>query len=119
MGTALHHLSGGTPLYWGDTPDGRFCLGTCLEDLSACRPSATALPAGCLYASDGPTSAKLPGSTGFVLAPSDHRGVLLSFVESHKPGRRWRDVKAVPRMTEDGKLCGSVYKVSSESQLVP
>lgn len=114
-----HHHPGATPLFWGDTTDGRFCIGTCLEDLAACNPTATALPPGCLYASDGPTTAKSPGSTGFVLAPGDHRGVLLSFVESLKPGRRWRDVKAVPRMTEDGKLCGSVYKVSSESQLVP
>lgn len=109
---------GATTLHWGAAPDGRFLLGTCAEDLHGCSPSATLFPAGSLYASDGPNCMVYPGDHGFILPREPQHGALFSFVESAVPGQRWREMKAVPRLTQEGTLCGAVYKVASEANIV-
>lgn len=55
------------------------------------------------------------GDQGWVLAQDDWPGQLLSFL---KDGRaRWRSVRAIPRITSQGVLCGAVYKVASMSDM--
>lgn len=114
---AARDRAGAAPLFWGSTPDNRFMLGSSTADLGACAPSATPFPAGSLYASQGPNVALHPGQGGWIMPGSPHHGSLHSFVQSRVPGRKWRDLKAVPRLTPDGCLFGSVYKVASEANL--
>lgn len=109
--------TGAAPMYWGSTKDNRFMLGCALKDLEACSPSATPFPAGCLYASEGPNVAVHAGQGGWIMPGRPHHGNLFSFVESQLPGRKWRELKAIPRMTPEGTLCGAVYKVASEQNL--
>ena len=45
-----------------------------------------------------------------MIAQDDWPGQLLSFVRD-KAG--WRGVRAIPRITSKGVLCGAVYKVAS------
>jgi hypothetical protein len=115
---AARDRQGSQPLYWGSTEDGRFMFGSSYDDLSECNPSATPFPAGSLYASERHLLAESPGDKGWVIPASEMwPGQLLSFMEGRLPGRKWRDVKAIPRVTSKGYVCGAVYKVASELNL--
>lgn len=113
---AARDRNGASPLYWGSS-DNRFMLGVSLDDLEPCSPSATPFPAGSLYASEGPNVVLHPGQGGWIMPGRPHHGNLFSFVESNSPSRKWRELKAIPRMTPEGTLCGAVYKVASEANL--
>jgi hypothetical protein len=43
-------------------------------------------------------------------------GQLLSFVKGEGAGG-WRSVRAIPRITSKGVLCGAVYRVASRTDL--
>ncbi|GBF90749.1 hypothetical protein Rsub_03050 [Raphidocelis subcapitata] len=120
---AVHHrvfaardAAGAQPLYWGATAEGQLLLGSHLDDLEECDPTATLFPAGTMFASERHIVAFSPGDRGWVLSDDDYPGRLFSFI--HEPdGRRWRGVKAIPRLTPQGLLCGAVYRVASAQQL--
>ncbi len=61
----------------------------------------------------------LAGDKGWVIAQDDWPGQLLSFLkDKDKDGSaRWRSVRAIPRITSKGVLCGAVYKVASMSDM--
>ena len=45
-------------------------------------------------------------------------GELLSFIRAPPHSKRhWRSVRAVPRLTANGVVCGAVYRVASLSEL--
>lgn len=117
---AARDAEGVQPLYWGVTGDSRLVFGTDPRKLDGCAPTATPFPAGTLFASHDATLCHSPGTRGWVIR-GDHPlpGQLLSFVASKRPTaqKRWREVKAVPRMDAEGHICGAVYRVSSEPQL--
>lgn len=110
------------PLYWGITPDERFMISSHVEDLVDCDPSATPFPAGALFASETTLRAENPGPAGWIIPGESHPGRLLSFVET-KAGHlahsvpAWRTVRAVPRVTSRGLICGAVYRVASERNI--
>ncbi|KAK9832751.1 hypothetical protein WJX81_008373 [Elliptochloris bilobata] len=111
---AARDRAGAQPLYWGASPDGRFMLGSDPIDLAACDPTPTAFPAGTLYASEGRQRVCSPGERGWVIAGETWPGQLLSFLRDPINTSRWRDVKAIPRLTSQGSMCGAVYRVASE-----
>lgn len=112
---AARDAHGSQPLFWGTTDDGQLMFGTVGDDLTACYPSAAPFPAGTLFASERHTVAYCPGRWGWVIADDESPGQLLSFVKSDK--ERWRHVKAIPRITSKGVMCGAVYKVASQPNI--
>ncbi|KAK9918333.1 hypothetical protein WJX75_003254 [Coccomyxa subellipsoidea] len=114
---------GSQEMHWGVTDDGRFMFGSEDIDLKDCNPTATPFPSGTLYASEGESIATSPGDKGWVMAGEQWPGQLLSFMRTQHPVPQsmtpWRDVKAIPRVTSKGLLCGAVYRVASEQQLAP
>ncbi|BDA46854.1 g11016 [Coccomyxa elongata] len=121
---AARDRQGAQDMHWGVTDDGRFMFGSEDIDLRECNPTATPFPAGTLYASEGESIAMSPGDKGWVMAGEEWPGQLLSFVRRTRPPmptavNAWRDVKAIPRVTSKGMLCGAVYRVASEQQLAP
>lgn len=114
---AARDADGGQPLFWGATDQGQLLLGSSLDDLEGCEPTATLFPAGTLFASTRHTVAYSPGAKGWVIDEGDWPGQLLSFVVDDD-GRHWRGIKAIPRVTSKGQLFGAVYKVASTRALV-
>lgn len=108
---AARDAEGLEPMYWGVTEDGKFMLGTDINDLTECNPSATHFPAGTMYMSQGDVLAVHPGEMGWIIPHEQWPGKLFAFVESmdHK---HWRAVQAIPRVTSKGCICGTVYKVA-------
>lgn len=114
---AARDAQGSQPLFWGTTEDGRFMFGSRADDLMECNPSATMFPAGSLFVSEGNSAlACSPGDKGWVIS-CDWEGQLYSFMPGMAIQRRWREVKAIPRMREDGAVCGAVFRVASERVL--
>ncbi|KAI8468857.1 MAG: aluminum induced protein-domain-containing protein [Monoraphidium minutum] len=109
---------GAQPLYWGATGEGQLLIGSHLDDMEECNPTATHFPAGTLFASERHTVAFSPGDRGWVISEGDWPGRLFSFLRD-SDGTHWRGVKAIPRVTSKGYLCGAVYKVASAQQLPP
>lgn len=103
------------PLYWGSTDEGQLMFSTHPGDLAGCSPTATLFPAGTLFATERHMVAYQPGDKGWVIAQDDWPGQLLSFLSDGAAG--WRGVRAIPRITSKGVLCGAVYKVASLSDL--
>eukprot|EP00884_Botryococcus_braunii_P014886 jgi/Botrbrau1/23399/Bobra.0051s0045.2 len=111
---AARDAFGGQPLFWGTTDDGRFMFGSRVDDLLECNPSATLFPAGSLFLSEGNSAlACSPGDKGWFIS-CDWAGQLFSFIPGMTIPRRWRDVKVIPRVKEDGTVCGAVFRVASE-----
>lgn len=113
---AARDSEGAQPLYWGATEEGQLLLGSHLDELEGCSPTATAFPPGTLFASTRHTVAFSPGSKGWVINEGDWPGQLLSFMLD-SDGQHWRGIKAIPRINSQGQLFGAVYKVASEQQL--
>lgn len=103
---------GSQPLFWGATDEGSLLFGSSLDDLEECNPTATMFPAGTLFASERHTLAYAPGDKGWIISDNDWPGQLFSFL-LEADGQHWRGVKAIPRVTPEGTLCGAVYKVAS------
>ena len=77
----------------GATHEGQLLLGSHIEDLDGCDPTATAFPGGTLFASERHTLAYLPGERGWVISDDgDYPGRLFSFVRG-ADGEHWRGVK--------------------------
>jgi hypothetical protein len=114
---AARDPEGGQPLYWGATDEGQLLLGSHLNDLDGCDPTATMFPPGTLFASTKHTVAYSPGSKGWVISEGDWPGQLLSFMMD-TDGQHWRGVRAIPRINSKGQLFGAVYKVASTQQIV-
>lgn len=113
---AARDPAGAQPLFWGATPDGQLMFGSCLEDLAACNPTATSFPPGTLFASERHMMAYSPGDKGWVIeGTEDYPGQLLSFLKAD--AEHWRTVKAIPRITSKGVMCGAVYKVASQPDI--
>ncbi len=51
-----------------------------------------------------------PGEAGWVIAGEDVPGELVSFVAADDAAH-FRGVRAIPRITSKGMVCGAVYKV--------
>lgn len=115
---AARDSEGCAALHWGTTDDGRFIFGSDPIDLTECNPSASPFPAGTLYASEGDTRASYPGDMGWVMTGEAWPGTLTSFVRG-RPDNHWRDIKAIPRVTSQGCVCGAVYRVASERSFQP
>lgn len=113
---AARDAEGGQPLYWGATDEGQLLLGSNLDDLEGCDPTATMFPQGTLFASTQHTVAFSPGNKGWVINEGDWPGQLFSFLVD-ADGQHWRGVKAIPRINSKGQLFGAVYKVASVKQL--
>ncbi|KAJ9527657.1 hypothetical protein QJQ45_025925 [Haematococcus lacustris] len=107
---------GSQPLFWGATGDGQLVFGAEPEDLAACNPSATLFPAGCLFTSERALVAVCPGERGWVIEGDDLPGDVLSFVAA-EDAAHFRGVKAIPRITSQGMVCGAVYKVASSADM--
>lgn len=105
------------PLFWGRTPQGSFVVGSRLDDLADCSPTATAFPAGSLYVSAGTTRAVHDGvgALGWVMPGDSWPGQVRSFVPARN--HQFRKVRAVPRINSRGAMCGAVYRVASEVEL--
>jgi len=118
----LHRLlvardaSGDRPLFWGATPGGQLLLGSRLDDLAACEPTATEFPPGCLFAVHRHGHHEQPGDRGWVIDGEEMPGTLVSFV-AHPDAAHFRAVAEVPRLTGDGCVTGAVYKVSSKPDM--
>lgn len=112
---AARDPQGGQALYWGGNDEGQLLIGSVMEDVQGCNPTATTFPAGTLFASERHTLAYSPGEMGWVIADDDWPGQLMSFIKADED--HWRAVKAIPRITSKGLLCGAVYKVSSQAEL--
>lgn len=83
--------------YRGATREGQLLLGSRIEDLEGCSPTATAFPAGTLFASERHALAYLPGERGWVITDEgEHPGQLFSFVRC-ADGAHWRGVQVRPR----------------------
>uniref|UniRef100_A0A7S0WRI6 DUF3700 domain-containing protein n=1 Tax=Chlamydomonas leiostraca TaxID=1034604 RepID=A0A7S0WRI6_9CHLO len=113
---AARDRDGTIPLYWGATEIGQLMFGTAIGDLAACNPTAVAFPAGCLFTSEQALAAYNPGERGWVIAGDEVPGDLLSFVAA-EDAAHFRGVKAIPRITSKGQVCGAVYKVSSTADM--
>ncbi|KAF8072401.1 histone H3 [Scenedesmus sp. PABB004] len=113
---AARDAEGSQPLYWGATEEGQLLLGSHLNDMDGCDPTATLFPPGTLFASTKHTVAYSPGNRGWVISEGDWPGQLLSFLVD-SDGTHWRGVKAIPRITSKGQLFGAVYKVASTHAL--
>lgn len=114
---AARDAEGGQPLYWGATDEGQLLLGSHLDDLEGCDPTATLFPPGTLFASTRHTVAYSPGDRGWVISDDQWPGQLLSFLLD-TDGQHWRGVKAIPRINSRGQLFGAVYKVASDRKSV-
>lgn len=114
---AARDAEGSQPLYWGATAEGQLLLGSHLNDMEGCDPTATAFPPGTLFASTRHTVAYSPGAHGWVIEEGEWPGQLLSFL-LEPDGRHWRGIKAIPRITPAGQLLGAVYRVASSRQLL-
>lgn len=107
---------GSQPMWWGATEDGHLMIGSAPDQLADCNPNACMFPAGTLFASEPHTIAYCPGSQGWVVSDDCCPGMLKSFIKA--PDHvHWRNVKAIPRITSKGFICGSVYKVGSQADL--
>jgi len=110
---AARDAEGKEKLYWGVTEEGQLLIGTHIEDLVACDPSAVQFPQGTLYMSHGDTVAENPDpEKGWVIAGEQWPGQLFSFIKGTR--RPFRRVKEIPRVNSKGVLCGSVFRVESE-----
>lgn len=107
---------GTQPLYWGATEEGQLLVGSALGDLEGCDPTATIFPPGSLFATERHTVAYNPGDMGWVISEGDWPGQLFSFLLD-SDGEHFRGVKAIPRITSKGMLCGAVYKVASAKDM--
>lgn len=107
---------GTQPLYWGATEQGQLLIGSALEDVDVCDPTATIFPPGSLFASERHTVAYSPGDQGWVINEGDWPGQLFSFMLD-SDGEHFRGVKAIPRITSKGTVCGAVYKVASAKEI--
>mmetsp|Transcript_2043 Transcript_2043/g.3203 ORF Transcript_2043/g.3203 Transcript_2043/m.3203 type:complete len:297 (+) Transcript_2043:54-944(+) len=112
---AARDRDGTAPLYWGATPEGHLLFGSRLSDLALTNPTATLFPAGVLFTSEQ-NLLTCPGEFGWTINRVDLPGELLSFVPA-KDAAHFRGVKAIPRITSRGVVCGSVYKVASIADL--
>lgn len=112
---AARDVEGVQPLYWGSTPEGRLLFGSNVADLKDCDPTSVAFPAGSLFLSARHTIACQPGPEGWVITGEDYPGELLSFVKADL--EHWKSVRAIPRITSQGVIDGTVYKVSSQPDL--
>lgn len=113
---AARDREGACPLFWGCTETGQLLFGSNLGDLTDTNPTATAFPAGCLFTSESHMIAYSPGERGWLIAGDDLPGELVSFVEA-EDAQHFKGVKAIPRITSKGMLCGTVYKVSSTADM--
>ncbi|MEW5311854.1 MAG: hypothetical protein WDW38_003538 [Sanguina aurantia] len=104
--------NGTQPLFWGSTPDGQLLIGSSSGHLEGCSPTATLFPAGTLFASERHAAVYQPGEYGWVIDDDELPGQLLSFVKAD--AQHWRLVKAIPRITSKGVMCGAVYRVASK-----
>lgn len=113
---AARDRDGICPLHWGATESGQLLFGSNLADLAATNPTATAFPSGCLFTSEHRMIAYSPGERGWQIPGDDVPGELLSFVagadDSHFKG-----VRAIPRVTSKGMVCGAVYRVASAADV--
>eukprot|EP00775_Hariotina_reticulata_P003489 gene3489-3759_t len=105
---AARDAEGGQALFWGATDEGQLLIGSTLDDLEGCEPSATTFPPGTLFASTRHTLAYSPGDHGWVISEGDFPGQLLSFMLD-SDAANWRGIK----------LFGAVYKVASCGQIRP
>lgn len=113
---AARDREGSCPLYWGCTETGQLLFGSKMADLAGTNPTATAFPAGCLFTSESHMIAYSPGERGWLIAGDSVPGELMSFVEADD-AEHFKGVKAIPRITSKGMLCGTVYKVSSTADM--
>lgn len=113
---AARDREGSVPLFWGATEEGQLLFGTQLADLEASNPTATAFPAGCLFTSVRNMFAYNPGERGWMIAGDDVPGELLSFVAA-EDAAHFKGVRAIPRITSKGMVCGAVYKVASTADM--
>ncbi|GLI67982.1 hypothetical protein VaNZ11_012193 [Volvox africanus] len=115
---AARDPEGSQPLYWGCTDAGQLLFGSVADDLEGCNPTAAPFPAGTLFASERHTVAYSPGDYGWVIVDDDYPGLIMSFMKAAKEGDGgFRNVKAIPRVTSKGVVCGAVYKVASVPNL--
>lgn len=112
---AARDRNGSQPLYWGANDAGQLTFGSVPEDLASCNPTATMFPAGSLFVSERHTVAYLPGDWGWVIEENEVPGRLMSFVKSDP--EHWKPMKAIPRITSKGMVCGAVYKVASDADI--
>lgn len=117
---AARDTLGAQNFYWGFTEDGSLMFSSHLDDLLECNPSATAFPSGSLYISETEAKAFQPGACGWMIDNHVVPGDLMSFVprKTPSPSSPYRVVKEVPRVNSKGCLCGAVYRVASESNVV-
>jgi hypothetical protein len=115
---AARDAAGGAPLFWAAAPDGALLLSTSLRSglSEAGAPTATAFPPGCLFlAAGGAHPAQCPGPRGFTLPgagrPCALPGALRSFTRPAAP------VRAIPRISSRGVLCGAVFRVASAGDM--
>jgi hypothetical protein len=115
---AARDAAGGAPLFWAAAPDGALLLSTSLRSglSEADAPSVTAFPPGCLFlAAGGAHPAQCPGPRGFTMPgagrPCALPGALRSFTRPAAP------VRAIPRISSRGVLCGAVFRVSSAGDM--
>jgi len=54
--SACRDAEGGQPLYWGATDEGQLLLGSHLNDLDGCEPTATMFPPGARNSSNSSSS---------------------------------------------------------------
>ncbi|KAG2435647.1 hypothetical protein HXX76_006849 [Chlamydomonas incerta] len=121
---AVHHRvlaardsEGVQPLFWGCTDNGQLMFGSVADDLEGCNPTAAPFPSGTLFASERHTVAYSPGAYGWVIVDDDFPGLIMSFQRTKEGAEGWRNVKAIPRVTSKGVVCGAVYKVASAQNM--
>jgi hypothetical protein len=113
---AARDAAGAAPLFWAAAPDGALLFASSLRSgVAAGTPSATEFPKGCLFLSSGGVHpAESPGPRGFTMAGGRacaSPGALRSFA------RPTAAVRAIPRISSRGVLCGAVFRVASGADL--
>jgi hypothetical protein len=113
---AARDAAGAAPLFWAAAPDGALLFASSLRSgVAAGTPSATEFPKGCLFLSSGGVHpAESPGPRGFTMAGGRacaSPGALRSFA------RPAAAVRAIPRISSRGVLCGAVFRVASGADL--
>uniref|UniRef100_A0A7S3QLZ7 DUF3700 domain-containing protein n=2 Tax=Dunaliella tertiolecta TaxID=3047 RepID=A0A7S3QLZ7_DUNTE len=119
----LHHRvlaardrDGVIPLYWGTDEAGQLKFGSELADFADCNPSATLFPAGAMFTS-ALNRAESDGPQGWVISGEGMPGQLLSFLPADTDNQHYRGIRAIPRITSQGVLCGAIFKVASNADL--
>eukprot|EP00983_Pelagomonas_calceolata_P111440 1159782-Pelagomonas_calceolata.AAC.7 len=61
--------------------------------------------------------AESDGPQGWVISGEGMPGQLLSFLPADTDNQHYRGIRAIPRITSQGVLCGAIFKVASNADL--